>query len=98
MSEKKDVTVNVPAGVVSLSVGIPTIWLTYRFAPEWFEDAIHEAQNGKDHHARRREIIFAVCAAESAGVKHTEEFDHVRTNRHLAGIVRRVGALDFTRS
>jgi hypothetical protein len=46
-------------------VGTPTIWLSYSFAPEWFNDALTEARTGKDHHARRREIIFAVCCAES---------------------------------
>jgi hypothetical protein len=42
-----------------------TVWLTYSFAPEWFEDALHEANTGTDHNARRREIVFAVCFAES---------------------------------
>jgi len=43
----------------------PTVWLTYPFAPEWFHDALHEARTGHDHHSRRREILFAVCFAES---------------------------------
>ena len=47
------------------SVGTPTIWLTYSFAPEWFNDALNEARTGRDHHSRRREILFAICAAES---------------------------------
>lgn len=47
------------------SVGTPKIWLTYSFAPEWFNDALNEARTGQDHHSRRREILFAVCAAES---------------------------------
>jgi hypothetical protein len=46
-------------------VGTPTIWLSYSFAREWFNDALTEARTGTDHHARRREIIFAVCCAES---------------------------------
>jgi hypothetical protein len=55
-----------PEGIASTVVfGIPTVWLTYRFAPEWFNDAIHEARTGRDHHSRRREIIFSVCCAES---------------------------------
>ena len=45
--------------------GMPTIWQTYSFAPEWFADALHEAGQTGNHHARRREIIFAVCFAES---------------------------------
>jgi hypothetical protein len=40
-------------------------WQHYRHAPEWFADALREARGGGDHHARRREILFAVCAAES---------------------------------
>jgi len=43
----------------------PTVWLTYSFAPEWFHDALREAQTGHDHDSRRREILFAVCFAES---------------------------------
>lgn len=45
--------------------GMPTIWLSYCFAPEWFADALNEAKTGRDHNTRRREIIFAVCCAES---------------------------------
>jgi rubredoxin len=45
--------------------GIATVWLSYSFAPEWFADALHEARAGGDHHARRREILFSVCCAES---------------------------------
>jgi len=47
------------------SVGELTVWLTYSFAPEWFEDALHEAKTDTNHNARRREIVFAVCCAES---------------------------------
>jgi hypothetical protein len=40
------------------------IWLAAVFAPKWFDDAAHEAASvGPD--ARRREIVFAVCFAES---------------------------------
>jgi hypothetical protein len=53
------------AATVVSSVGIPTVWLSYSFAAEWFNDALTEARAGKDHHARRREILFAVCCAES---------------------------------
>jgi hypothetical protein len=45
--------------------GTGTFWSSYSFAPEWFNDALNEARTGKDHHARRREIIFAICCAES---------------------------------
>jgi hypothetical protein len=36
-----------------------------RFAPEWFADAVREALGGPGLHARRREILFAVCFAEA---------------------------------
>ena len=36
-----------------------------RFAPEWFTDAVREALDGNSLHARRREILFAVCFAEA---------------------------------
>jgi putative transcriptional regulator len=51
--------------IARISAISPTVWLTYSFAPEWFADALREAQTGQDHHARRREIVFAVCCAES---------------------------------
>ena len=47
------------------TVGIPTLWNTYPFAPEWLEDARREARKPADHNARRREVIFAICFAES---------------------------------
>jgi hypothetical protein len=42
-----------------------TFWQTYSFAKEWFEDALREAKTSHDHKARRREIVFAICCAES---------------------------------
>jgi hypothetical protein len=44
--------------------GTATLWSTYLFAPEWFADASREATLS-GHEARRREILFAACAAES---------------------------------
>ncbi len=41
-----------------------TAWKHYRHAPDWFEDALREAQSA-GHNARRREILFAVCFADS---------------------------------
>ena len=65
-TEKGKTQIILPTGIAStLIVTAPTVWLSYRFAPEWFNDALHEAHSGSDHHSRRREIIFAVCAAES---------------------------------
>jgi hypothetical protein len=39
-------------------------WKNYPFAPEWFADALLEAKH-EGRGPRRREILFAVCAAES---------------------------------
>ncbi len=43
----------------------PRIWLSLNLASEWYEDALAEARIGGDYRNRRREILFAVCAAES---------------------------------
>ncbi len=45
----------------------PTVYKSYTyFAEEWFDDAVRESQKPTgDHNARRREIVFAVCFAES---------------------------------
>jgi hypothetical protein len=65
-TEKGETQIIAPTGIASAeAVGAPTVWLSYRFAPEWFNDALQEARSGANHHSRRREIIFAVCAAES---------------------------------
>ena len=40
-------------------------WSSFSFAQDWFEDALREAQTGKGHNSRRREIVFAVCCVES---------------------------------
>ena len=57
--------INVQPGKLAVSSDSVTVWLTYSFAPEWYQDAINEAKTGKDHNARRREIVFAVNFAES---------------------------------
>jgi len=55
-----------PIGIPSQeAVGTPTVWLTYSFAPEWFSDALQEARSRSGSGPRRREIVFAVCAAEA---------------------------------
>jgi len=46
----------------------PSVSITFTFAPEWFADAVREAEK-TGHCARRREILFAVCAAESGIVE-----------------------------
>ena len=55
----------VPSIESEARVGMPTVWQTYSFAPEWLEDAIEEARADGNHNARRREIIFAVSFVES---------------------------------
>lgn len=63
----------VHAGIATVELtALPgTVWLTYAFARDWYKDALREAREGRDHHARRREILFAVCAAESYLVEWT---------------------------
>jgi len=46
------------------SFGMPTVWLTYSFAPLWFEDAVDQAKQ-PGANARRREIVFSVCFEEA---------------------------------
>ena len=46
----------------------PSVSITFTFAPEWFADAAREAERS-GYGARRREILFAVCAAESGIVE-----------------------------
>ena len=57
----------------SLSVTLPMMtaqiiaspWSHQTFAPEWFKDALYEAQNASGYNSTRREIVFAVAFAES---------------------------------
>lgn len=64
-TKPEDVVVALKTLTLKSSLSKAEIWLTYPFAQEWFNDALHEARIGLDHHSRRREILFAVCAAES---------------------------------
>jgi hypothetical protein len=50
---------------IRFRVPSPTVWQAYPFALEWYADALREARIVGDHNARRREILFAVCCAES---------------------------------
>ena len=59
-----DVRIEVPTGALTVRLYAPTVWRTFSFAPEWFADAQREADQ-IGHQARRREILFATCAAES---------------------------------
>jgi hypothetical protein len=47
------------------SFGNARPWLAGCFAASWFKDAVSEASRSSDSGARRREILFAVTAAES---------------------------------
>ncbi len=44
--------------------GQGTVWSNHLFAPEWFEDATEQSR-WTGSQARRREIVFALAAAES---------------------------------
>jgi hypothetical protein len=48
-----------------LTPGDATFWFTGSFAPLWFADARKETSSVNDSHARRREIVFSVAAAET---------------------------------
>ena len=50
---------------MSATLGTLTARLSKSFAPDWFADAVVEGTRGGDRGARRREILFAVAAAES---------------------------------
>lgn len=57
----------------------PTVWNIATFAPEWYADALREALlSGRD--ARRREIVFAVCCAESYLIEWVR--DHVLNKQY----------------
>ena len=66
---REDPTIQVPMATARLLALTPTLWQTYSWAPHWFRDALREARTtdtGPDaRNARRREILFAVCFAES---------------------------------
>lgn len=57
----------------------PTVWNIATFADAWYADALREALlPGRD--ARRREIIFAVCCAESYLIECVR--DHVLNKQY----------------
>lgn len=62
---RKDVVVEaVPAEATAEALPL-TVWLAENFAESWYRDALHEAREGEDVDSIRREIVFAVCFAES---------------------------------
>jgi hypothetical protein len=66
---RKDQMIAVEGVGPSATVGQVLVWQNYRWAQHWFGDAAAEAQRQATsddiRHARRREILFAVCFAES---------------------------------
>lgn len=59
------------------------LWAYGTYASDWFGDAQKEVNIESDH-ARRREIIFAVCAIESYLVEWVRDDVLNRSFRHLA--------------
>lgn len=61
---RENTSITPHTGELGLVGGMVTLWRSALFARGWFEDAKREAaQTGVD--PRRREILFAVCFAES---------------------------------
>ena len=66
MSEKQRGSVIRPEPATARVIVPPaTVWQSDNYAEDWYRDAVAEARSGGDHHARRREVIFASCFAES---------------------------------
>jgi hypothetical protein len=59
-----DHRIDIPVGAIAITVPPVTVWETYSYAREWWSDAIQET-DGSGQGSRRREVLFAVCAAES---------------------------------
>jgi hypothetical protein len=65
-NEPKDITINVHDAIHTIESDTVEIWVSYSFAPDWFNDAVQEAKGERgNYNARRREILFAVAFAES---------------------------------
>jgi hypothetical protein len=58
-------TLNADGLSVKADMGNVKAWISLTFAPEWYADAVEQTKLPKSRDAVRREIIFAVCAAES---------------------------------
>jgi hypothetical protein len=59
-----DRTIDIPSGAINDNCPASTLWQTYSYGFEWFSDAVDQAGQ-RGHGCRRREIVFAVCAAET---------------------------------
>jgi hypothetical protein len=64
ISDSGDYKIEIPAGAIAITLPPVTVWQTYSYALDWWSDAIREA-TGSGHASRRREVLFAVCAAET---------------------------------
>jgi hypothetical protein len=61
----RNIIISADSGALVISEGTVELWATASFARAWFSDALGEAGVANDPDARRREIVFAVCFAES---------------------------------
>jgi hypothetical protein len=66
MSEKpKDIVITRGPVTMRATMLPVTVWQSDNYAEDWYRDAVAEVRSSGDHNARRREIIFASCFAES---------------------------------
>jgi hypothetical protein len=61
----KDTFVTLDRGAIRVAGEELSVWLSDNYAEDWYRDALAQARFGSGHDARRREIIFASCFAES---------------------------------
>jgi hypothetical protein len=61
----RNTVISVDSAALGITEGTVELWATASFARAWFSDAQEEAGVVNDSGARRREIVFAVCFAES---------------------------------
>lgn len=66
--------ITLKAGKLNITGKKINLLVTSSFAPSWYKDALNEGLTGKDRNSRQREILFAVCFAE------TYIFEWVRDN------------------
>ena len=85
-----------PSGAMQLSQGQVEAWTKVSFAQPWLRDTVMESkQEGPDH--RRREIVFAVCFAESylfEVVRDLVLFDDFRESIRYFPVGRKLGIKD----
>ena len=61
----RDFVIIAEPAIYRVTVQPVTFWRSDNYAEDWYRDAVAEARSGGGHDARRREIIFASCFAES---------------------------------